>query len=802
MPKLPFYEKPKYPFFTVAPKTTIHMMEIVSFLKWIIDKEQLEIANYFDAMREDPFFLVAATGLGKTVGVPVHVLIRQIQKTGKSPNPSPKVWIVEPRIPIAIDQSKYMNWLWKEYASRTDRQSIKSKPLFGCVSSVSGRINPDAPVQFVTTGIFELLAREDKLDPVNDRVVIDEAHVTVEQNPGVELGIALAKAKGVCIDYMSATVDVSNIESSLGVGNIIRADEQRNIIWKSNLLKPLDEALVELVKATLISPDKTSMYYPQDDFKHARKVIESSLEGGRSHGMLVVVNSFSGETSDIAKLSNQLRLKVPELPVLHLASEIIRNPKQEQDFRARLSQIENEKRNYLIFSTSVVEMGITFPTLDYVVTMDSGYDQETIGDISFPVVAPLGVNSLLQRIGRVGRKRPGIAYISNEVGADYSALEDAELNSKALSYEAIKFPLSSAPLMPLVYYAVKNGADDFDGWLENLNLPSKIHLDKDRMIYFDEQLEKLEKLGITENGRLTKLGEKMEQWIGRADIAYATQLQKRFYEGAPHEEVLFWITATALSNTPPVALRAQFGYFADHKKTHEKAKNRLNLWGKPALEDVAVFRLIATLSDLAPSYLWNAKVRSDETEEFFKRWCNWCGLDGRKIVKAFESIREILELFQKINSGSDEFKLLVEKLGSFDGAKIDWRAASENLNTAEASRQVIKLAGVTRINLKYNEAISAYEWTDKLHGHKGIITQDDTPIELLERDYSARVIPSRQNKGDEASWRILSLGLLKEASPQQTTTAKSSKPPAKSKTATSLEPETPKKKGFWAWIFS
>ena len=799
MLKLPFYEKPKHPFFALSPHVDIHMIEVVYFLKWIIDKEQLEISNYFEAIKDEPFFLVAATGLGKTVGVPLHVLIRQIQRTGNTDQHNPKVWIVEPRIPIAIDQTRYMNSLWFEYISKYSKNKLPKQPLFGCVSSSSGRINPDAPIQFITTGIFELLSRNRDLNSINDRVVIDEAHVTVEQNPGVELGIALAKSMGVTIDYMSATVDIGNIESCLGVTNIIRADQQRNIIWKSNLLKSLDQSIEDLVEKTLIKPDSTSIYFPKDDYKYAKRVICSALEPGRSHGMLVVVNSFSGETSDITKIADKLRIKFPSLPVLKLASEVVRDSKRESEFRHKLYMLEKNKQNYVILATSVVEMGITFPTLDYVVTMDSGYDQETIGDISFPVVVPLGVNSLLQRMGRVGRRRPGIAYITQEVGADYSVMEDSELNSGRLSYEPIKFPLATSPLTSLVYYAVKQEEQTVNKWLENLNLPSKIHLDKGRMEYFNEQLEKLKALGIIRHSRLTPLGEQMEQWFGRADLAYATQLQKRLYENASLDEMLFWIVATALSNVPLASLKSQYAYFVDYEQVHKNIANRLEIWGKPKSEDIALFQVFAKITQIAPSYVSNVKNRNGLNQYTFERWTNWCGIDGRKVSKLFEQTNEVLQLFSKINSESAEFKVLFGDLKQINFSTINWASASDNLNVNEILDQIVHLPGVTNVQLTYNPQISSYEWTDEVHGHTGIISQDDTPVKLLDKEfYSARIFPSRQAKDDELSWRLMSLvqlgnNKISKSNPKPINTTPNAKADVQAKKS---------KKSFWAWISS
>lgn len=799
MLKLPFYEKPDHPILSLGQNATVHMMEIIDFLKWTVDSDRLEIASYLPDMTDDSFFLVAATGLGKTVAVPVHVLIRQMQRTGQTRGQQPHVWVVEPRIPIAIEQSQYMNALWDEYRLKRSRSRSKTKPLFGCITSASGKVNPDAPIQFVTTGIFELLAREGSLDPLNDRIIIDEAHVTVEQNPGVELGIALCRKAGVTVDYMSATVDVTGLEETLGVGSVIRADKARNIIWKSNLLKPIDEAIVDLVQNTLITPRRDSAYYPPSTYKHAKEVVDSALEPGRSHGMLIVVNSFNGDTSDTRKLTDKLRKSHPHLPVLHLASDVIRDPRRQARFKSRLAGIERQHENYIIIATSVVEMGITFPSLDYVVTMDAGYDQETIGDVSFPVVAPLGVNALLQRIGRVGRRRPGIAYISNEVGADYSSLEDTELNGSALAYEPIRYPLSSAPLMPLAYYGAQQEWNDLDTWLTDLKLPSRIQESADRMEYFHEQFEKLELLGITENGKLTELGKRMEQWIGRADIAYATHLQRRLSDGASREEVLFWIVATALSNTSVNSLKAQYGHFVDYNDSHKTVANRIDIWSGTHHEDLAIFQAIVHISELAPQYFWSRTARTELNGFSFYRWSNWAGLDARKFIKASQAILDTFRLFVKVNGASPEFASLFGEKSSLNAERIDWTGVYKALPVSSILTQLMNLPGTTTLKLVYNDALQAFEWTDGEHGHVGVLSQDDTPIELKDgTTYSARITPSRETRGDEASWRVASLGMpMATKAPARTSTHKA--PPPAPLPASS--PQKPVKNSFLDRLF-
>jgi len=802
--KLPFYEKSAEPVILLAPNVTVHMMEIVNFLKWIVASDKLEIANYMEEMRNDPFFLVAATGLGKTVGVPIHVLIRQIQREGRNKDSKTHVWVIEPRIPIAIEQAEYMNHLWDEFRVKQSHSHRKTKPLFGCITSASGSVNPDAPIQFVTTGIFEMYTREGKLDPINDRVIIDEAHVTVEQNPGVELGIALCRKAGVTVDYMSATVDVKGLKEALGVHNIIRADQARNVIWKSNLLKPIVETISDLVEGTLVSPRRDSNYYPTNEYANAKKVTDSALEPGRSHGMLVVVNSFNGDTSDIRKLTNKLRESHPTIPVLHLASDVIRDPKLQAEFKVRLSGIESRRENYVIMATSVVEMGITFPTLDYVVTMDSGYVQETIGDVSFPVVAPLGVNSLLQRIGRVGRRRPGIAYISNEVGADYSSLEDGPLNNSALAYEPIRYPLSSAPLMTLAYYAAQQDWDDLDTWLTDLKLPSKIQEDEGRMEFFHEQFEKLELLGITKEGKLTELGVRMDQWIGRADIAYATHLQRRFADGASREEVLFWIVATALSNTSANSLKAQYGHFVDFDGSHKEIANRIDVWSGAGHEDVALFRVIAEISELAPGYFWDKAKRTVLNGSSFYKWSNWAGLDARKFVKAGQSITDTVMLFAKINEKSPEFVEIFGNARDLKAASISWMSVYKKLPIKTIEKQLAGLAGTTKIVLSYNEAMNAFEWLDEAHGHEGIVSQDNTPVRLDEKmSYAARITPSRETRGEAASWRVVSLGVLPapRARVQRTTVTETPTPPSPRNVVTNAPPAPVKKKSWLERLF-
>ena len=760
--RVPFYEKTQYPRFSIDATTQIHMMEVIDFLKWVLNRDQLEIADYLGEMDQDPFFLVAATGLGKTVGVPIHMLIRQIQQVGRNPRPEPRVWVVEPRIPIAVGQAAFMNMLWRDFSSSKGRHN--APPLFGCITSSSGNVNPDAPVKFVTTGIFELMTKDSQLSPERDRVVIDEAHVTIEQNPGVELGIALARRAGVVVDYMSATVDTTGLSDSLGVSNIINADKQRFVVWRHNLRRSAAKSLADLVGSTLVAPDLSSEYYPQPgEYPWAAEVRAAVTETGRSHGMLVVVNSFAGEFSDTQRLAQIIRKAHPSIPVLQLASEVIRDPRRMKEYEATLKRIEQKQQNYVILATSVVEMGITFPTLDYVVTMDSGYGQETVGDTTFPVVGPLGVNSLLQRIGRVGRKRPGIAYIANEVGAVYAELDDAELNDPhTLVYEPISFPLATSSLMPLAYYACKQGWRDVATQVAKLSLPSKLDEDPERMACLEEQVAMLVTLGLVHGSQLTPLGESMERWIGQADLAYAVQLQKCLEEGASLSDVLFWVVTTALSNTPLITLRARDDFFVDRDDSHSALPHSIDVWSHWIHhEDVSAFMLFAAAASSNPISLFGNSTSHIDSSDLLEieKWCVQAGVEARKLLQAAKMVQETWKLFGRINGDSDHYRALFGGVKSAKLGAMPWRFLRDTFPQSDSWERLYDMPGTVGIHVTVSEATGGYAWSDTAGVHEGLLSQDDTPVPLeADADYVARLVPSRRAREDEMAWRLTHLG--------------------------------------------
>lgn len=753
---LPRYNIPAYPRFRLGG-STVHILKVVDFLRYVVVSDQLDIRQYLGSMSQDPFFLVAATGLGKTVAVPIHVLIRVMEEVGARADPHPRVWVVEPRIPIAVDQAKFMNILWKRYLASKSERPLPA--LFGSISS-RGKDDPDAPIRFVTTGIFELAAKRGELDPGSDRVIIDEAHVTVEQNAGVELGIAIARRAGVTVDYMSATVDTSSLAEDLNIAHVIRADQQRYPIWKHNLTQPMHEALPHLIKATLINPDPRSAYFPQpDEYANAQNFVTAATEPGRSHGLLVVVNSFAGEHSDAKRLEDVLRRAAPDLAVLQLAGEVVRDARRIARFESRLRAIENAAENYVIIATSVVEMGITFPTLDFVATMDSGYDQETVGDQTFPVLAPLGVNSLLQRIGRVGRRRPGVAYISNDVGAEYASIDDLSLNRNGLQYESIRFPLISSPLIELAYYACSENPDSVERWVATLELPSRLHENADRMSYLDQQIEVLRVLGMVNGNKLTPLGQRMERWVGQADLAYAVKLQNQLETEATLPEIMFWTVATALSNTPIRSIRAQHDFFLDYDGVHKDIDHDVDIWSGFEHEDIAAFGAICYVIEIAPLHMVRSQAAySDDWDDAeVRRWCGLTGIDFRKVRKALDAVSDVWRLFCRINAENDRFIAVIgETVHGIES--LPWSSALQNLHRSDLQRELNGLPGCTTVTIETNED-GPTTWTAG-GGRGGLVHQDDSPIRLVGGDYASRLVPRRESREEVATWQLAHVGTL------------------------------------------
>jgi tetratricopeptide (TPR) repeat protein len=578
----------------------------------------LPISEIIEEIGDDPVFIIAKTGVGKTVTVPTKVLLelcdRLLEEGTDLSREFPQVYVVEPRIPIctmtmAEMNDGYQSYMayrmiddpqFRDFASSQGLKELDAKDsktvseiiklayeyldsgkapydprhfnLYGCITSATGKINADAPILFVTTGIIESLTfEESELDPKFNRIIIDEAHVTIEANPSIELGIALARKKGVKIDYMSATVDPATLAQDLDV-KIVYAGTQRFPIYLTNLHATVEDSILDLVENFLLEPQDNRFPNPNDftDPK-VRTGIESVRlhllsreafqEGGKTHpglnqraqGMLVIVNSHQSENSDTHRIADLIaradfNSPVRQVHTLRLASPVVRDPAQKLAFDRLIKKIEDENGRYVIVATNVVEMGLTFSSLDYVVTMDSEFDTLFVDGSQMITKVELGINALYQRIGRAGRIRPGVAFIAKDFGASYSELDDRSL-SAGLKVAPIRYPLAKGSFLKLALYSFREKMleSTLREQIASLNLPSRIHENNELWSRFEAERSRLKRIGIASGEELTSIGRAALTFIGLDDMDYAKLLASVIHEYGENSDlaVIFTVLAAA-----------------------------------------------------------------------------------------------------------------------------------------------------------------------------------------------------------------------------------------------------------------
>jgi len=654
-----------------------HSVEMIREFLWDrMNDWNLPIREIIDQIGDEPVFIIAKTGVGKTVTVPTKVLLGLcdvlVKQGADFKHKYPQVFVVEPRIPICVATMTEMNEGYQDYLayrmisdvgfvvflqsqgiSGFDSGRPKKDPkvvekivklacafvktgkapcgphhfnLYGCITSVTGKVNANAPILFVTTGILESMTYEGgKLDANYSRIIIDEAHVTIEQNPAIELGIALARKAGVKIDYMSATVDKATLEQDLGV-KVVYAGTQRYPIYLTNLKGKVDDHILQLVQDFLVKPKASLFPHPESfsDFK-VQKGIElirrhllsddDFVEDGkeikglkhRAQGLLVIVNSHENEDSDtrrIAKLVSKARFNGKKVIALRLASPVIRNPAKKAAFEREIHNIESKNGRYVIVATNVVEMGLTFSSLDYVVTMDSEMNNEFMDGTQVTQTVALGVNALYQRIGRAGRVRPGIAFIAKDFGAPYTKLTDQEL-AAGLQEAPIRYPLAKGSFQKLALYTFR---EEFpEGKLKEkiaeLQLPSRIQDNSELWKRFLAERKRLRSIGIAVGDKLSENGRRALGFLGVEDLSFAYLLAEVLHRYEKDHPIALFFTLIA------AASGSGFDKFLKRGVTFE---------GQPALEVVEVIpkELLESSSQLIRDLVSQGYVPVKDEETF------------------------------------------------------------------------------------------------------------------------------------------------------------------------------------------
>lgn len=748
-------------------------------------ERQLDVMEHFSAFMREPFFFIAATGLGKTVIVPLFLLFRNLHypefrppsDASGRPMHSPRIWVVEPRVGIAQSLSKNMAVSWQRLAMQMDAgQEIPKKGIFGCKTRVD-RVNVAAPVMFITTGIFGIYARKGMFQPGRDLVLIDEAHETIESDDCVELGISLCRMAGVKVNYMSATVDEADLATRLGV-NVYRADQRRHAVWLHNARSPLEECIVEIVESALVRQDVKSKWFPKNGTPDAEAVIEAVTQSDRAKGLLIIVNSYAGRNSDARRIERLLRQApfAERIEIRILSGATVRDPKAKQQYEDDLERWQRNKQRYVLIATSVVEMGITLPDLDFVVTTDSGFSAASFGSSVVTELGPLGVNSLIQRVGRVGRTRPGIAYITLDAGAAYSDLPDTQLNASGkLIPQPIKLPMRHGRLTQLAYHSLAMGWPEAEVYehLRLLRLPSGIEDLPERRGRLRAERELLRGMGIAKGDGLTSDGEYCERWIGRADLAYACKAQGAL-TAKNAEWIGFWLIAAALHETTLDRIMEKDSNLSRlMQKSDEKHQSSLKRpasieltfdgWELLVSRESEIATLYALGSHFVETFGWMTEstgrrdiVRS-QTE--FSRHCEKLGLIPHEVLGIFARLDEMFAIFHEANRHRPEYRSLFGSDRPIGPQAIPWGIDEEGATLIRDA--VNRLPNRTFLTCHYEEDVVVWRtwqtarktWGKPHHGPETYRTcVDPTPAQGRT---SAKLVATSDRDG--TYWRIVHL---------------------------------------------
>lgn len=646
MPDRPSTSRARYGLSTAA---------IRQFLDDDLSAKGLRIGAFLPQLDADrPFFFVAATGLGKTVGVPLHVLAQRLPSGG-----SQRVWVIVPTVKIATDTQRIRERLWKEWWRKTGQPGPRP-PLYGCITrpKSTGR---DAPIMFVSTGIFALLARGGELRADRDTVIFDEAHRTLGTDEAVELGLVLARQSGVKVHFMSATVDTTGLESALGV-DVIRADTPPFPIWKHNVRRPLHEALLEVVETVLVKIDTNSALFPPEDGGNGARVRQAVLERNRpkrAKGFLVVVTSHQGARSDVRRALDILEpLRRRGIEIVALSRKVMQDDHLREEYERAEQKWQAAGQKYVVVATSVVEMGVTLPDLDFVFTMDTGFSDVEVDGEFLKANVDLGVNALLQRIGRVGRVRPGLAFISreSESTAPYSDLDDGDLNRReALAPEPIELAMRTSPLTALAYHSFAAGWSDsaFRNNIAAMQLPSGIHRQEPRMNQLARERARLRANDLADEDCLTDLGTAAERWVGRFDLSYVSRMLEAASQG-DHHAVAHWLLLTIAAEQTIVDLLApgrrlgqalELAPPCDGRDVGSWTLRGLRIPACGASDVVTVANILLYFIRREPTEELPGHLR-DEWEDAFAHDCRRLGLGTRRVETSIERAREALRILR------------------------------------------------------------------------------------------------------------------------------------------------------------
>lgn len=335
---------------------------------------------------EKNFILVAHTGSGKTMVVPIYLIF----KTGR------KILMRQPTRVATRSAYEGLKEFWGPLGYKIGM--LTSEDTVGTVD--------DNDLTVVTDGEMTHILKNPKY---KFTCIFDEIH---SQMAATEIELAIVKTymnKGMDIRVvlLSATIRPENILNHFETLNtrpqtreyisficdeLEKGEGVNNIDQKQYLKVYYTEGVAYPVQKKIIHPATTNAR-PEMDF--ARRMAKE-----KKRGLIFVCTR--NQVSEIASVINDDPLLQPILPALEAHADI--------DART-IKKFVDEHEPCIVVATVALATSITMP-FDEELTMDQGIDSKYEDGIVKTVTnIPLDDNGVLQRAGRVGRVKPGVAIL-------------------------------------------------------------------------------------------------------------------------------------------------------------------------------------------------------------------------------------------------------------------------------------------------------------------------------------------------------------------------------------------------------
>ena len=629
--------------------------------KWLSD---LPVAKSIDSNEysiDENFCLVAATGSGKTMVIGPAI----VQKTGR------KVVIRQPTRQIAWLVYKSLKEFWGSELNIGIRTSERSVGEF-----------EENDITVVTDGVMRSLLKK---HTAGLTVIFDEAHWMHEPTE-IELGIVkthMNDGHDIKCVLLSATIRPENF---LGYFENLNKQQQS----KAYISKVCDDLVAGSAVNKREQTQFMKCYYAEgvihdvkrfiihDDNDKAIKQFCERMKQANTRG-LVFLTTRAEVASNARKWNKELEIPTEFCHADRNIDEVVK--------------FVQETEGCVLFATVSMATSATLP-FDEVLIIDRGLESDwSTGVSSLKTNVPIDNNGVIQRAGRVGRTKPGIAYLNTlhkKGGNRYNFGQDwvRSVWEKDIVPVPIKPPLESLPLDMVVVTCAA-----FKLNLKQIDLLSDLS-----MMEIVNTAKFLQNKGILEvddfgNSRLTALGNRINGMQLGVWSAYSLCMAEK--------ELLPALLASKVMSGP-------FGLFYATKNQDGSWANGKDKW---MTKYPARFKSISGFK--AWVFAQACQVKKSELYD-------WCQENNMK----YKSVKWAIDEFKKLANKSlnKNAKQMIEMLKGYNQQEIDSMLAAHT-----------KKFGLQRkFSLRYSDK---WGFNTEVDGVWATCSKDET--ELLDMPYGS-----------------------------------------------------------------